>query len=113
MSLKSIDDESRVLDSVFQPNASRPVLVIYTIESISSSTLILTEDGYVSLLSDDNNNPSTERCRVGFGFSNTIVSVEGVNRGVLMYLVPPSHYVELRDNGNASNTILSQVEITL
>ncbi len=99
---------ARALDAAFQPSATRPVLCIY---SVKIGTF--TDTGIIELLSDAANPPTTSRGNFEVG-SGAVAVVEGA--GLLVYLVPPGHYVKLKttDLGSgATFTLVTQTEITL
>lgn len=68
----------------------------------AESTLTLTsgpQEGYVKLLSDASNPPTTERDRVGVKLTGTLslgVSATNGNVAAVRYIVPAGHYVLLQ-----------------
>ena len=113
MSYESEANNSRTLNSSFMPHATRPVLCTYVIEISVSSTLVLTEDGYVSLLSDSSSDPVTERSRAGNGYASTVIAATSIVRCELTHLVQAGNYVKLVTNGSGNFSIVAQNEIIL
>ena len=107
---------TRVLNTTFAPNSTRPVLVIYTVEISCTATLLGGQAGTVELRSDMAATPTTVRSSVSN--ANTVslaIALTAVNtqRGVLTYLVPPGHNVRLVVSGSATITLVNQTEVTL
>lgn len=110
---------SRTLGTTFQPSATKRVQVSYSIRTqVTNPLLVGSSIATVTLLSDANNPPTTERCRVSaestVGLAVSI-ALTTVNVAPLTYLVPVGHYVRLVSTvtGTGSTSIVSQTEETL
>jgi hypothetical protein len=78
---------ARVLNVSFQPSATDPTFVHYSVRI----TTIAAELGRVDLLSDAANPPVTVRARIAGG-----AAVAMTTEGVLSYIVPAGHFVLLQ-----------------
>lgn len=110
---------TRSLNTTFQPNATKAVLVSYTVKTqVTNPLLVGTSTCTVTLFSDSATNPTTERCRVeatsGVGVTVTIALTTS-NTATLTYLVPAGDRVRLVSNvvGTGVATLVSQAEVTL
>jgi hypothetical protein len=65
--------------------------VSYCVNAEATSTLLGAQEGYVKLLCDASNPPTTERDRRGVKIAG--VGATSGNVGSLKYLVPPGHFV--------------------
>ena len=110
---------TRVLGTAFQPHATKPVRVCYTVKTQVTNPLVAGASvATVTLLSDAANPPTTERARteadssVGLAVS---IALTTFNTTPLTYIVPPSHWVRLvaTGTGTFTNSIVSQVEEVL
>lgn len=112
----SVSASSRVLNTNFQPHATKWVKVCYSVKvQVTNPLLVGTSTGTVKLLSDASNPPTTERARAestsGVGVTVTLALTTS-NTIELTYIVPPGHYVRLDSTGAGTftNSIVSQVE---
>jgi len=107
---------SRVLGTAFQPNATKAVKCTYSVKTQATNPLLAgASSALVTLLSDVNNPPTTERCRVEATSSVALavaVAITTSNTGILDYICPPGHYVRLvgTTSGTGANTIVTQTE---
>lgn len=110
---------SRVFGTAFQPNATKAVLVNYSVKcQVTNPLLVGTSTALVQLLSDANATPTTERARCeassGVGVTVTLAMTTS-NTAQLTYLVPAGHYVRLVQSGTGTftNAIVTQTEEVL
>lgn len=109
----------RVLGTPFQPSATKAVLVSYSVRTVVTNPLLAgTSTASVVLLSDANNPPTTERCRVAADSSVGLavsIALTTSNTAALTYLVPAGHYVRLVSTvtGTGMTAIISQTEEAL
>lgn len=110
---------TRVIGTAFQPSATKAVLCTYSVKTqVTNPLLIGTSTATVQLLSDVSNPPTTERGRVeatsGVGLTVS-VALTTSNTAPLDYLVPPGHYVLLKQTiaGTGQASIVSQTETAL
>ena len=110
---------TRTLGTVFQPHATKPVLVSYSVKTeVTNPLLAGASTATVTLLSDAANPPTTERARdeavssVGLAVSLALTTA---NTAPLTYLVPAGHFVRLVSTitGTGKTSIVSQVETVL
>jgi hypothetical protein len=114
---------TRALNSAFQPSGSRPVLCIYVIR-ITTPQAAGNNEGRVDFLSDSANPPTTVRESVaigvntagggGVGGSAAVSTIE--HNGVLVYLCPKRHYIQLNSitvAGTPVFSIANQIELVL
>lgn len=110
---------TRTLGVAFQPHATKPVFVSYSVKTqVTNPLLAGASTATVTLLSDAANPPTTERARdeasssVGLAVS---VALTTSNTAPLTYIVPAGHYVKLVSTvvGTGSTAIASQVEEVL
>lgn len=98
---------ARVLGTPFAPNAIKPTLCVYSVQSVCAHG----NDGNVQLLCDASNPPTT---KVGeFRASLTDDAASMTLSGQLIYLCPPGHFVELVAAGTGTLSIISQAEIAM
>jgi hypothetical protein len=114
---------ARTLGSAFQPSATRPVLCIYTIR-ITTPQAGGNQEGRVDLLSDTANPPTTVRESVDIGINtaggggllgSAAISAVKAN-GVLVYLCPRGHFIQMNSVNVAATptfSIVNQVELVL
>lgn len=113
------ENNSRSLNSAFQPSSTRPVLVSYSVRVVSGISLSGGASGRVELLSDASNPPTTSRGRVAGGVTGTVVvglSISDTAEGTLTYLVPAGHFVKLgttNETGTPTYTLTQQHEIVM
>lgn len=89
---------SRTFNTDFTPSATRPTLVIYSVEIGCTTTLLSGDDGVIELRSDTAGTPTTVRCSVRnrlFQSLGVTVGTNSVVRDLLVYLVPAGHNVRL------------------
>jgi len=109
----------RVLNTTFQPSATRPVLGIYSVRIASSLTLTGGQAGRVELRSDAASPPVTVQCRAAGGSTGTVivgVSIVDTAEAVLVYLFPEGHNGQLttvNETGTPTYTLTRVTEITL
>lgn len=104
----------RTLNSNFQPNTGRPVLVIYTPRIVNGNNV----EGRVELRSDSSATPTTVRCSIDLLTNSTGLLVGGNSamNGVLTYLVPIGDFVSLTTvnvSGTPTFSLATQTEIPL
>lgn len=110
---------TRTLGTAFQPNATKAVKCSYSIRTqVTNPLLAGSSTAMVQLLSDANNPPTTERCRVAAESSVALavaIAITTSNTAPLDYICPPGHYVRLVSSvtGTAATSIISQTEETL
>ena len=100
---------ARVLDTTFQPNAARPVLVMYSIRII---LVAATDRAQARILSDKGSPPTTVVSRFGGG----IGSIAEVYEGVLVALVLPGDNVRIETQivaGAPAVQLIAQSEVVL
>lgn len=109
----------RVLGTAFQPHATKAVFVSYSVKTqVTNPALAGASVATVTLLSDVNNPPTTERARdeatssVGLAVS---IALTTSNTAPLSYIVPPGHFVRLVSTitGTGSTSLVSQTEEVL
>lgn len=101
---------------VFQPSATRPVLVSYTVEIVATASVTGGNDGLVELLADPVNPPTTVRRSARNAFSITLgvgIAFSSTQRWQLTMLVPKGWFCRLRTTGAATMTLVSQEETVL
>lgn len=106
----------RALNATFQPSATRPVEVFYTIQLSCTVTLGGSQTATVELRSDTNSPPTTvcgtvsltHALGVGVGVGSTVTQTS-----VLSYTVPQGHNVRLVSSGTGTISIVQQREVTL
>ena len=111
---------ARALNTTFMPSATRPTLVIYSVRiACTQSTLSGAQIGRAELRSDAGSPPVTVQAVVAGGQSGTLVAaltiVDSVG-GVLVYLVPEGHNVQIatvNEAGTPAFTLTRVTEITL
>lgn len=110
---------TRALGTAFQPNATKATLVSYSARTqVTNPLLVGTSTATVTLLSDANNPPTTERCRVtaesAVGVTVTLALTTS-NTAPLTYIVPAGHYVRLVSTvtGTGQTSLISQTEEAL
>lgn len=108
---------ARTLNTDFQPSATRPTLVIYTVRIAGALTANQTT-GNVQLRSDAAATPTTVRCqaRMDFKVTGALTTMTIANDYVLSYLVPAGHFVRLgstTEAGVVTFTRIAEVEIVL
>jgi hypothetical protein len=112
-------NNSRTLGTVFQPSATRPTLVVFSVRVVSAITLTTGAAGRVELLSDSSATPTTVRARVAGGITGALVvgaSLTDTAEGTLTWLVPAGDYVKLastNETGTPTYSITAQYEIVL
>lgn len=112
-------DNSRTLNSAFQPSSTRPTLVGFSVRVSSAVTVSGGQAGRIELRSDASNPPTTVRGRVAGGITGTVVvgiSLTDVSEGQLTYLVPAGHYVKLvtvDETSTPTYSLNAQYEATL
>lgn len=106
---------SRSLNSSFMPSSSKYTMVLYTVQISCSSVLGTSQSGTVQLMSDASSTPTTARCNLSNTSSVSLVGLTAVNtqQAVLMFIVPPNHYVKLVSSGNATISLVGQTEIVI
>ena len=110
---------ARALNTTFMPNALRPTLGIYSVRITSSSTITGGQIGRVELRSDAASPPVTVQARVAGGSSGTLLvglNVIDTMEGILVYLIPDGHNVNLttvNELGAPTYTLTQVTEITL
>lgn len=110
---------ARLLNTTFQPSATRQTLLIYSVRIDSEITLAGGERGRVELLSDTSSPPTTVQCRTAGGITGTVVvgiSMVDHQEGILTYLCPEGHNVRLstvNEVGIPEYTLTRVTEITL
>lgn len=107
----TVSTPARVLNTNFQPSATRPVFVSYSIQIVAASTLITPQTGTCQLISDAVAVPTTSRARVTNGLSGVLAT--GTQAAQLSYIVPAGHFVRLATSGAATITITDQLEEVL
>ena len=110
---------ARTFNTDFTPHATRPVLVMYSVQIGCTTTLLSGDDGSIELRSDSAATPTTVRAsmrnRLFQGLGVTI-GTNSVVRSELVYLVPPGHNVRLATVTAVAApvyTIVHQTEIAL
>jgi hypothetical protein len=115
----TVTNNSRTIGTAFQPSATRPTLVSFSVRVVSGLTLSGGAAGRVELRSDSGATPSTVRARVAGGATGTVVvgiSMSDTAEGTMTYLVPAGHYVLLQsvnETGTPTYSITAQYEIVL
>lgn len=108
---------ARTLNTDFQPSATRPTLVIYTVR-ISGALTANQTTGNVQLRSDAAATPTTVRCqaRLDFKVTGALTTMNETCDFVLTYLVPAGHFVRLASTTEAGVVVftrIAEVEIVL
>lgn len=110
---------ARALGAAFRPSTTRATRVAYSVKTqVTNPLLAGTSVSTVTLLSDANNPPTTERARVeassAVGVSVSL-QLTTSNTAPLSYIVPPGHYVLLQASGSGTHaeSIVSQCEEAL
>lgn len=112
-------NNSRTLGSAFQPSATRPTLVSFSVRVVSALTLAGGAAGRIELRSDSAATPTTVRGRVAGGATGTVVvgiSLTDTSEGTLTYLVPAGHFVVLQgvnETATPTYSITAQYETVL
>lgn len=107
---------ARTLGAIFQPHATKPVFVSYSVKTQVTNPLAAgNSTATVTLLSDAANPPTIERGRVEAVSSVGLTvgpALTTANTAPLSYIVPPGHYARLVPtvSGTGSTSIVSQVE---
>jgi len=110
---------ARVFGAAFQPSTTKAVFVSYSVKTqVTNPAIAGASVATVTLLSDANNPPTTERARdeavssVGLAVSLALTTS---NTAPLSYIVPPGHYVRLVSTvtGTGTASIVSQCEEAL
>lgn len=110
---------TRAIGTAFQPSATKATLCSYSVKTQVTNPLIAgASTATVTLLSDANNPPTTERGRVAAESSVGVavaIAITTSNTAPLTYIVPAGHYVRLvsTTTGTATTSIISQVEEAL
>lgn len=107
---------ARALDTPFQPSATRPTFVSYTVQVRADISVAGAETGTVELRSDAANPPTAVRASGQSGLSGTVVagvSITSTDHHQLAYLAPAGHFVSLVTSGNATITLVHVVEMAL
>jgi hypothetical protein len=109
----------RALNTVFQPSLTRPVIGIYSGRIVWTKSLGTNQVGRIDLLSDAVNPPTEVQCRIGAGSTGAVTAGTALvsrHEGILMYLIPVGHYVNLatvNEVGVPTYSIGRVTEITL
>lgn len=118
--VESTATPSRTLGTAFRASAVRPVLGTYAASASCAVTLAGGQAGYVEILSDSANPPTTSRGRIaGCTLTGTVVvgvSLTSTVDGALSYLVPTGDYVLIRavsTTGSPTLTLAASTEQTL
>jgi hypothetical protein len=93
-----VSHPARFFNTAFQPNTSRPTLLIYSVRIASALSIAGGARGRIELLSDAANPPVTSRARVAGGLTGTVVigiALDDVVEGTLVYLCPAGDFVLL------------------
>lgn len=107
-------NNSRTLNTSFQPNASRDTLVIYCIRMTGSQT-----EGRVDLYTDASNPPTTKQLDTDSGVTASGIlgaQANGQADQLLFTIVKAGDYIKLTTvnvTGNPTFSISNQIEITL
>jgi hypothetical protein len=115
----SIAHPARSLNTTFQPSATRPVLGIYSVRIVSSSTLVGGQIGRVELRCDAGSPPTTVQDRIAGGSSGTLLvglNIVDTSEAVLFFLIPEGFNVNLttvNELGTPTFTLTNVTEITL
>jgi hypothetical protein len=113
---------TRLLNTPFQPHATRTTLCVYSVRIDASISVVGGAAGHVEVRSDPSPTPTAVRARVDGGITGTgLLGLGGVlldvpSSGTLVVMVPPGDYVSIvtvTTAGSPVYTITSQVEYTL
>lgn len=106
---------ARVLNTTFQPSASRPTLVIYTVRIEQPASIATPQQARIELRSDAADPPVTVRCQTRQA-RGTPTDATLAHDAVLVHLVPAGHRVRLENvtvSGTPTFTLVNQTEISL
>lgn len=115
----TVTSPTRTIGTAFQPSATRPTLVSYSVRTQVTNPLVAgASTAMVQLMSDANATPTTERARVSAESSVALavaIAITTANVATLTYIVPAGHYVRLVSTvtGTGATSIISQNEETL
>lgn len=106
----------RAFNTVFMPSATRPTLVVYTVQISATASLAGGQTGTIELCSDAANPPTTVRCSASSSFTITLgvgIGWTSAQRWALAHIVPAGHRVSLVTSGAAAMSLVHQTEIVL
>lgn len=112
----SVVTPARVLGTAFQPNTSKAVLCIYTVQVAAAFSLLAGQTGTIQILSDSSNPPTTARSFTtnSIGGSLTIgLNINTTQAVPIVYLCPAGDFVKIVATGTATLSIQNQIEIVM